>query len=305
MKNTIAAVAPDSLSRYMEEVAVYPLVTADEEKRLARQYRRANDKASAERLVTANLRFVVKIAYEYRSHGLPMADLIQEGNLGLIRAVEKFNPDKNIRLISYAVWWIRAFIQNHILHSWSLVKVGTTQAQRRLFFGLARARREIAKHDGQKPDTSGDRRWIARRLKVREQDVAEMEARLSGRDCSLDAPLDSEDHRTTHGELLPHPGTSQETLLGDLEAQKLTARMVQQAMQQLDPRERYIIELRLMAEAPMTLTEVGRKFGFSRERARQLETRARNKLRVQLQAALAHAQLEGPVDLPAAASSAA
>ncbi|HUB05938.1 MAG TPA: RNA polymerase factor sigma-32 [Myxococcales bacterium] len=281
----------DSLSRYMEEVAAYPLVTADEEKRLARQYRRANDKASAERLITANLRFVVKIAYEYRSHGLPMQDLIQEGNLGLIRAVEKFNPDKNIRLISYAVWWIRAFIQNHILHSWSLVKVGTTQAQRRLFFGLARARREIARHDGSEPDPQLDRRWIAKRLKVREEEVVEMEARLSGRDCSLDAPLDSEDHRTTHGELLPHPGVSQEALLGDLEATHLTAKMVQQALTRLDPRERAIVELRLMAEAPMTLTDVGRKFGFSRERARQLETRARNKLKSLLEAALAEAQL--------------
>ncbi len=282
----------DSLSRYMEEVAVYPLVTADEEKRLARQYRRANDKASAERLVTANLRFVVKIAYEYRSHGLPMADLIQEGNLGLIRAVEKFNPDKNIRLISYAVWWIRAFIQNHILHSWSLVKVGTTQAQRRLFFGLARARREIAKHEGAPQDPDRDRSWIAKRLKVREEDVSEMEARLSGRDCSLDAPLDTEDHRTTHGELLPHPGASQESLLGDLQVRKLTARMVQQALQRLDPRERYIIELRLMSDQPMTLTDVGRKFGFSRERARQLETRARNKLRAHLQEALSEAGME-------------
>ncbi|MHB1844496.1 MAG: RNA polymerase factor sigma-32 [Deltaproteobacteria bacterium] len=282
----------DSLSRYMEEVADYPLVTADEEKRLARQYRRANDKAAAERLVTANLRFVVKISYEYRSHGLPMADLIQEGNLGLIRAVEKFNPDKNIRLISYAVWWIRAFIQNHILHSWSLVKVGTTQAQRRLFFGLARARREIAKVDGAPQDPDRDRRWIAKRLKVREEDVREMEGRLSGRDCSLDAPLDTEDHRTTHGELLPHPGSSQENLLGDLEVQKLTARMVQQALQRLDPRERYIIELRLMNDQPITLTDVGRKFGFSRERARQLETRARNKLRIHLEEALGEARLE-------------
>ncbi len=292
MTSQAVAVSPDSLSRYMEEVAVYPLVTADEEKRLARQYRRANDKSAAERLITANLRFVVKIAYEYRSHGLPMADLIQEGNLGLIRAVEKFNPDKNIRLISYAVWWIRAFIQNHILHSWSLVKVGTTQAQRRLFFGLARARREIAKHDGGgESDAAGDRRWIARRLKVREQEVVEMEARLSGRDCSLDAPLDQEDHRTTHGELLPHPGASQEAMLGDLELSHLTAKMVQQALCRLDPRERAIVELRLMADAPMTLTDVGRKFGFSRERARQLETRARGKLRSFLEEALEAARI--------------
>ncbi len=286
-----AAIAPDSLSRYMEEVAAYPLVTADEEKLLARQYRRANDRKAAERLITANLRFVVKIAYEYRSHGLPMADLIQEGNLGLIRAVEKFNPDKNIRLISYAVWWIRAFIQNHILHSWSLVKVGTTQAQRRLFFGLARARREIERHDGVEGEVGGDRGWIARRLKVREQEVADMEARLSGRDCSLDAPLDQEDHRTTHGELLPHPGSSQEAQLADLELSHLTAKMVQQALGHLDPRERAIVELRLMADAPMTLTDVGRRFGFSRERARQLETRARGKLKSFLEDALAAAHI--------------
>ena len=179
-----------SLAMYLAEINKYPLLTVDEEQRLARLYARSGDLDAAHKLVTSNLRFVVKVAYEYRSYGIKMADLIQEGNIGLMKAVQKFDADKGIRLISYAVWWIRAFIQNYILKSWSLVKLGTTQAQRKLFFSLARTRRELERFDGATGDmkkaTEGA---IARKLRVKPGEVLEMQQRMEGRDLSLDAPM--------------------------------------------------------------------------------------------------------------------
>src|SRR5512142_2157335 len=167
-----APTASSTLDQYLHEINRVPLLTVDEERRLARQFRDQNDKRAAHRLVEANLRFVVKVAYEYRSYGLKMSDLIQEGNIGLMKAVQKFDPDKEIRLISYAVWWIRAYIQNYILRSWSLVKIGTTQAQRKLFFSLARTKREL-----ERQGNAAEADKIADRLKVRESDVVEMERR--------------------------------------------------------------------------------------------------------------------------------
>src|SRR6516164_3772463 len=157
-----------SLAMYLAEINKYPLLTVDEEQRLARLYARSADLDAAHKLVTSNLRFVVKVSYEYRSYGIKMADLIQEGNIGLMKAVQKFDADKEIRLISYAVWWIRAYIQNYILKSWSLVKIGTTQAQRKLFFSLARTRRELERFDGQAGEmTRATEGAIARKLRVK------------------------------------------------------------------------------------------------------------------------------------------
>src|SRR5881227_1747789 len=185
-----------SLAMYLAEINKYPLLTVDEEQRLARLYAKSGDLDAAHKLVTSNLRFVVKVAYEYRSYGIKMADLIQEGNIGLMKAVQKFDADKGIRLISYAVWWIRAFIQNYILKSWSLVKLGTTQAQRKLFFSLARTRRELEKlSPGEQQTVNVDD--IARRLHVKPGEVREMEQRMGGRDLSLDAPM-GEDGGNTH-----------------------------------------------------------------------------------------------------------
>src|SRR5690349_18086963 len=188
MKRESVPSTSSSLELYLSEINQFPLLTVEEEQNLARLYRRKGDSRAAHRLVTANLRFVVKVAYEYRSYGFKMADLIQEGNIGLMKAVQKFDPDKGIRLISYAVWWIRAYIQNYILKSWSLVKLGTTQAQRNLFFSLARTRRELEKM-GPGEGNIVDAEEIARKLNVKASEVREMEQRMGGRDLSLDAPM--------------------------------------------------------------------------------------------------------------------
>jgi RNA polymerase sigma-32 factor len=210
-----------------------------------------------------------------------MADLIQEGNIGLMKAVQKFDPDKGIRLISYAVWWIRAYIQNYILKSWSLVKLGTTQAQRKLFFSLARTRRELEKMN-QGDGTLINVDAIAQRLRVKPTEVREMEQRMGGRDLSLDAPM-GEDGGNTHMDFVVSNGTSQDDEFAGKEEAGIINSRVQTALRRLDPRERFIIQQRVMNDRPMTLKELGEHFGFSRERARQLEIRAKDKLKNELQ----------------------
>src|SRR5512132_4726837 len=213
-----------SLAMYLAEINKYPLLTVDEEQRLARLYAKSGDLDAAHKLVTSNLRFVVKVAYEYRSYGIKMADLIQEGNIGLMKAVQKFDPDKGIRLISYAVWWIRAYIQNYILKSWSLVKLGTTQAQRKLFFSLARTRRELDKTSVEHgSDSDGrDPNKIAKKLRVKAGEVREMELRMEGRDLSLDAPM-GEDGGHSHVDFVIGDGPAQDDELSSVEEKKLVS----------------------------------------------------------------------------------
>ena len=284
-----------SLELYLAEINRYPLLTVDEEQRLAREFRQDGNTRAAHRLVTANLRFVVKVAYEYRSYGFRMADLIQEGNIGLMKAVQKFDPDKGIRLISYAVWWIRAYIQNYILKSWSLVKLGTTQAQRKLFFSLARTKRELDKLSSEHgADSDGrDTSKIAKKLRVKPAEVEEMEQRMDGRDLSLDAPL-GDDGGYSHIDFVADRATAQDEELSGAEEQVMVAGKVSAALARLDQRERYIIEQRIMSERPLTLKELGEHFGFSRERARQLEIRAKEKLKQEL-VALA-TEIDWPTD---------
>jgi RNA polymerase sigma-32 factor len=272
-----------TLDQYLREINRVQLLTVDEERRLAREFRQKNDTKAAHRLVEANLRFVVKVAFEYRSYGLRMADLIQEGNIGLMKAVQKFDPDKEIRLISYAVWWIRAYIQNHILKSWSLVKIGTTQAQRKLFFSLARTRHEIERltPGAALADEGIDVNLVAKKLRVRASDVVEMTQRMEGRDLSLDAPV--ADGTSTHLEFTPSEGDPQDEELAQREEERLLSLRVSEAMSRLDPRERHIVEARIMGEGKETLRDLGHHFGFSRERARQLEIRALEKLRRELE----------------------
>jgi RNA polymerase sigma-32 factor len=272
-----------TLDQYLREINRVPLLTVEEERRLARQFRDEGNKRAGHRLVEANLRFVVKVAFEYRSYGLRMADLIQEGNIGLMKAVQKFDPDKEIRLISYAVWWIRAYIQNHILKSWSLVKIGTTQAQRKLFFSLARTRHEIERiTPGAGLQEEGiDVALVAKKLRVRPSDVVEMTQRMEGRDLSLDAPV--ADGTSTHLEFTPAEGDPQDEELARAQEDALLARRVNEAMSRLDPRERHIVEARIMGDGKETLRDLGHHFGFSRERARQLEIRALEKLRRDLE----------------------
>jgi RNA polymerase sigma-32 factor len=269
-----------SLAMYLAEINRYPLLTVDEEQRLARLFAKNGDLDAAHKLVTSNLRFVVKVAYEYRSYGIKMADLIQEGNIGLMKAVQKFDADKGIRLISYAVWWIRAFIQNYILKSWSLVKLGTTQAQRKLFFSLARTRRELEKFDGVEM-AAADEKAIAKKLRVKPGEVLEMQQRMEGRDLSLDAPM-GEDGGSTHVDFVMDGADLPDAELAEQEERHIVQERVLEALGRLDPRERYIIEMRVMQDKPMTLKELGEHFGFSRERARQLEIRAKAKLEAEL-----------------------
>jgi RNA polymerase sigma-32 factor len=274
-----------SLELYLSEINQFPLLTVEEEQQLARLYRDAGDTRAAHRLVTANLRFVVKVAYEYRSYGFKMSDLIQEGNIGLMKAVQKFDPDKGIRLISYAVWWIRAYIQNYILKSWSLVKLGTTQAQRKLFFSLARTKRELDKLSAEHGAASDgeDSGKIAKKLRVKPAEVQEMQQRMEGRDLSLDAPM-GDDGGYTHVDFVVGKGASQDDELSGAQEQSMVQSRISEALARLDQRERYIIEMRVMSDKPMTLKELGEHFGFSRERARQLEIRAKEKLKQELHA---------------------
>jgi RNA polymerase sigma-32 factor len=269
------------LTTYLAEISKCSLLTAEEEQRLARRFARG-DLCAGDKLVTSNLRFVVKVAYEYRSYGNKMSDLIQEGNIGLMKAVQKFDPDKDIRLISYAVWWIRAYIQSYILRSWSLVKLGTTQAQRKLFFSLARTRRELEKYMNGGPKlTSAEE--IARRLRVKPAEVREMEQRMGGRDFSLDAPI-ADDGTNTHVDLVVSAAAGQDDEFANKEQAGIISSRVEMALRRLDPRERFIIQQRVMNDQPMTLKELGEHFAFSRERARQLEIRAKEKLKNELAA---------------------
>jgi RNA polymerase sigma-32 factor len=264
------------LTSYLDDVRRHPVLSAGDELRLARRYRDTGDARAAHALVTANLRFVVKVASGYRGYGLRLPDLVQEGNLGLLRAVTKFDPDQGIRLITYASWWIRAYIQGYILQSWSVVKVGTTQAQRRLFFSLARTRRELSRHGAE--DDLDDR--VARRLRVSPQDVAEASRRIEGRDASLDAP--GPDGTTTMLDRCEAAGDLQDERLENARESARVKEDVARALSTLDPRERTIVEERFMADDPSSLQELGDRLGFSRERARQLEIRARGKLRAAL-----------------------
>lgn len=267
----------DTLSAYLKDVGQHPLLSPEEEQALARSYRDEGDPRAAHALVTANLRFVVRVASGYTGYGLRLADLIQEGNLGLLKAVTKFDPEQGIRLVTYASWWIRAYIQSYVLQSWSMVKMGTTQAQRRLFFALARTRRELSRA-GEDADLD-DR--VARHLRVRPEDVREASRRIECRDQSLDtaatdgspSPLE----RLASGDELP------DDRLGRAREAARVQRDVREALSQLDDRERAIVEQRFMSDEPASLQDLGDRFGFSRERARQLEMRARGKLRAALE----------------------
>jgi RNA polymerase sigma-32 factor len=277
------ASAPDSFRVYLSEINQHALLTAEEEQALARAAVKGDSRA-AHQLVTANLRFVVKVAHDYRSYGFSVPDLVQEGNLGLMKAVQKYDPERGIRFISYAVWWIRAYVQNHILKSFSLVKLGTTQAQRKLFFSLARTKRELDRMSaGHGHDSDGeDVAKIAEKLDVKPAEVVEMSQRMGRRDLSLDAPV-GDDGEATHGDFLAGDRPAQDHELASAQDRVLLQGGVGAALAQLDPRERFIVEQRVMADEPMSLKDLGAHFGFSRERARQLELRAKAKLEQKLQ----------------------
>jgi len=261
------------LQQYMAEVSRYPLIPQEEEVRLARKYREEGDLRAAYTMVLANLRLVVKIAYEFRRNISNLMDLIQEGNIGLMRAVEKFDPYRGVKLSSYAAWWIRAYIIRYVLNNWSLVKIGTTQNQRRLFFNLKKAKREL-EAEGFRPEP----KLIAARLNVREDEVVEMEKRLSGSDISLDAPVDS-DSESSRMDFVADTGADVSERLADREFRAMVRVKFQEFRAGLDEREQAIFDRRLLAEDPVTLRELGETFGVSRERVRQLEADVKRRLK--------------------------
>src|SRR3990172_8344446 len=265
-----------TLDIYIAEINRFPILTAEEEYKLAIELKERNSMEAAEKLVVSNLRFVVKIAHEYRNYRVKLADLIQEGNIGLMHAVKKFDPYKGYRLISYAVWWIRAYIQNYIIKSWSIVKIGTTQAQRKLFFKLSQTKKDIQLLSKKKPEFGE----IAASLGVNEWEVAQMDSRM-GSDLSLDAYV-GEESETTHGDSLVYEGEDQETTLIKKEEMALVQRDIAGALTSLNEKESFIVKNRLMADDPMTLQEIGDRYNFTRERARQIERQAIKKLQLAL-----------------------
>jgi len=269
-------VVSDNLSHYLAQIKQYPLLSPEEEFALAVRYKEQEEVEAAHKLITANLRFVVKVALEYRGYGIKLLDLIQEGNIGLMVALKKFDPHKRYRFISYAIWWIRAYIQNFIIRSWSLVKMGTTQIQKKLFYKMGKIKGIAhAEHKEEKIEE------LAQELSVRSSDIEEMQKRFAGRDLSLNAKLGF-DQDMTFLDLLPDFSPDQEELLGACEEDDALKDEVEDALGDLSERERFIIRHRIMADEPMTLQELGDTFHISRERVRQVEGEALKKLKDRL-----------------------
>jgi RNA polymerase sigma-32 factor len=280
----------DPLQRYMTEIRRYPLLTREEEKELAIRYREQDDVDAAYKLVTGNLRLVAMIAREYQRATRNLLDLIQEGNIGLMEAVKKFDPYRGIRFPSYAVWWVRAYIIRYLINNWRMVKLGTTQAQRKLFFNLHKEKERLER-EGIVPAP----RLIAQRLDVKESEVVEMEQRLSSGDLSVDQPRDDESGATLLDVL---PGTIQgpDQQVADAEFRREIGLKIRAFGETLKDKEAVIFSERLLAEQPLTLQEIGDKYGISRERVRQLEERLKRRLRAYLEAEIKDLR-DGQIDL--------
>ena len=265
-----------SLERYLIEISNHPVLSREEEYKLAVKYRDEGDLDAAKKLVSSNLKFVVKIANEYKNYGINMMDVIQEGNIGLMNAVKGFDPTKGYRLISYAVWWIRAYIQNYLMKSWSLVKVGTNQAQRKLFYKLRSAKNSLGKEGDFISEEDYSR--IAKELGVRNKDVIEMDQRMSKKDFSLDSKI-GESQDNTYISLLEDKRFNQEDLLAKSQLENSIKDNIGPILESLKDRERYIIEKRILTDTPQTLNEIGKKYEISRERVRQIENSALKKIK--------------------------
>jgi RNA polymerase sigma-32 factor len=266
------------LSRYLQEIRKFPLLDQGEEYMLAKRWREHGDPDAAHRLVTSHLRLVAKIAMGYRGYGLPLSELISEGNVGMMQAVKRFDPDRGFRLATYAMWWIRAAIQEYILHSWSLVKMGTTAAQKKLFFNLRKLKGQIeAIEEGDL--TPENVKKIAKELDVPEADVISMNRRLMGPDHSLNAPVRADgDGEGEWQDWLVDERDDQETRLGDRQELGIRRDLLNKAMKLLSERERHILVERRLKDNPTTLEDLSQEFGISRERVRQIEVRAFEKL---------------------------
>ena len=275
-RNLPSLVSDSNLSRYLAEIRQFPMLEQSEEFMLAKRWQQHQDTEAAHKMVTSHLRLVAKIAMGYRGYGLPMSEVISEGNVGLMQAVKRFDPDKGFRLDTYAMWWIRAAIQEYILHSWSLVKIGTTAAQKKLFFNLRRVKGQLkALEEGDlHPETVKE---IATRLDVPESDVVDMNRRLAAPDHSLNAPVRM-DGEGEWQEWLVDEGDSQETLLAESQEFGRRQKLLDRALKLLNPRERRILSERRLKDEPTTLEDLSKEFGISRERVRQIEVRAFDKV---------------------------
>tara|TARA_R110002126_G_scaffold4971_5_gene25979 strand:- start:31 stop:939 length:909 start_codon:yes stop_codon:yes gene_type:complete len=275
---------PDgNLSRYLQEIRKFPLLEPDEEFMLAKRWKEHEDQEAAARMVNSHLRLVAKIAMGYRGYGLPLGEVISEGNVGLMQAIKRFEPDKGFRLATYAMWWIKASIQEYILRSWSLVKIGTTAAQKKLFFNLRRMKGEIkALEEGDLNQENLEK--IATTLDVSEQEVINMNRRMSGPDSSLNAPVRA-DSEGEWQDWLIDDSDNQETVLADQEEMAERRKMLVEAMKVLNERERLILAARRLQEDPQTLEELSQEYGISRERVRQIEVRAFEKLQKAMKSA--------------------
>lgn len=273
----------NGLNRYLQEIRKYPMLKPDEEFMLAKRYKEHEDPQAAERLVTSHLRLVAKIAMGYRGYGLPISEVISEGNVGLMQAVKRFEPDKGFRLATYAMWWIRASIQEYVLRSWSLVKIGTTAGQKRLFFNLRRIKGQIAALDDGNlhPDQI---QYIAHTLNVTEDEVVSMNQRLTG-DASLNSPMRADEGASEWQDWLVDDTPNQEITLGDNQEHTERMSMLTDAMDVLNEREQAIFKARRLQEVPSTLEELAQEFGVSRERIRQIEVRAFEKVQEAVKAA--------------------
>ncbi len=293
-----ALTAEGNLSRYLQAIRKFPMLQPEEEYMLAKRWKEHGDVEAAERLVTSHLRLVAKIAMGYRGYGLPLSELISEGNVGMMQAVKRFDPDRGFRLATYAMWWIRAAIQEYILHSWSLVKMGTTAAQKKLFFNLRKLKGQLQAID--EGDLSPENvRKIATTLNVPEEDVIQMNRRLASPDHSLNAPLRTEGEGEWQDWLVDE-SEDQETLLGDRQELLRRRRLLADAMRHLNDRERFILSERRLKESPSTLEDLSQHYGISRERVRQIEVRAFEKLQKAVRNALVKERLEGAAAEPAA-----
>ena len=286
--NLPSITAEGSLTRYLQEIRKFPMLEPEEEFMLAKSWREHEDTAAAHRLVTSHLRLVAKIAMGYRGYGLPVGELIAEGNVGMMQAVKRFEPDRGFRLSTYAMWWIRAAIQEYILRSWSLVKIGTTAAQKKLFFNLRRLKGQLqAIDDGElKP---ADVTTIATKLGVPEQDVVQMNRRMAAPDHSLNAPMRA-DGEGEWQDWLVDESDSQETLLAEREEVSDRRALLANAMTQLNERERHILTERRLKDEPTTLEDLSQTYGISRERVRQIEVRAFEKLQKAMRTAISERQ---------------
>lgn len=278
MSNAMVLTSSTELDQYMAEVNKHKVLNREQETALAMRYYEQGDIQAAHELVVSNLRFVVKVAHEYKGYGLKLLDLVQEGNVGLMVAVKKFDPTKGYRLISYAVWWIRAYIKSYIARSWSLVRMGSTRAQKKLFFKLRSKRNELERLAAPGEKVSNEELAAAMDVDVRE--VEHMEQRLALRDFQLDHTL-GDDTQTTYRDMLSYEDMeSPEEMVAEHESNELIHETVEKVLEGLSEREQFIVHKRLLTDDPMTLQELGDSFGVTRERARQIEAKVMKKLKV-------------------------